>query len=156
MKDVSWGDVLWAVFLSPVLIFPPLLVVYLVLFVLLGLSPRDYSSWMSLAVIPTCLVEGLILARLYKGEEDPIEHGWAWLAAVAVVAGVSSVPYAAGLISAETAADLALVLYAEIAGIFLIVMLAVFINSRRNAPRPIERREVDLQRDTKAMLLKRL
>ena len=155
MKDVRWRDFFLALILTPVLVFPVVLVVYLVLAVVFDLSSGDAWGWANMALIPTSLVEGFILARLYKGEDDPIEHGWAWLAVSAAVAVACVLTYAAGVASAEVALYFAYALYTEIAAVFLLVMLTVYISARAQAEGPARPARVDVERETMTMMMRR-
>lgn len=155
MKDVRWGDILLAVILMPILVLPVFGAVYLIFFVLLGFSTDALPDWMSLIIMATCAVEGFIFVRLYEGEGEAIEHGWAWLAAIVVIAAVALVPYAAGVLSAEAAFDLVEMLYADLAMIFLIAMLAVFFNTRRKRAGSLQDRRIDVERYRGLWLLRK-
>jgi len=139
VKDVSWGDFLVAMVLAPFLSLPVIGSVYFVLFGILDVDSDFVSSyWLSITFVATCVAEGLILAAMCGDEEQPIEHGWAWLAAVAIIAAVALIPYAAGVITKDYAIGIMHMLYADVAMVFLLVMLSVFINARRNRPNLIE------------------
>ncbi len=155
VKDVRWRDFFLALVLTPILLLPVILVVYLVLYVLFGLSSGDAWGWANLIIIPTSLVEAFILARRYRGEDDPIEHGWAWLAVSAAVAGACFVTYAAGVASAEVALYFAYAIYTEIATVFLLVMLTVYISALSQAPRSSKTSKVDVERETMVMMMRR-
>lgn len=158
MKDVSWGEVLLAVLLTPFLVLPVLAAVYVVLVVIMDVGSEAFSYVQIATILSTCVVVGLFLASRYRGEDDAIEYRWAWLLVACVIPAVAFIPYAVGAISQDLALYILLALYSEVAWVFLTVMLAVFINDRRKRPGRLERSKVDVPRDlnTIAMQLKRL
>lgn len=155
MKDVSWGDFLLAVILAPVLVLPVLLVVYVILFGIMDVSGDAADGWSSMTIVATCVIEGLILAAMYKGHNDPIEHGWAWLLVAGIIVAASLIPYAAGVISEELALFI-LSYVTTVAWVFLTVMLAVFINDRRRGAASPERRKTDTRDEANMMQLRRM
>lgn len=155
MKDVRWRDFLLALVLAPVLVIPVVAAVYVVLFVLIGLSSVTYPYWLVHTLIATCTLEGFLFARLYRGDEEAIEHGWAWLVVVGAIPAVLLASYAADLLSTEVAWYLAAALYTEVASVFLLVMLAVYFSARKKEAGSVERRRVDIERDRGLWLLRR-
>lgn len=155
MKDVSWTDFLLAVILAPVLVLPVLGFVYLILFVIMDVSSNAAEGWASVTIVATCAVEGLILAAMYKGEDSAIEHGWAWFLVAGVIAAAALIPYSVGAISRELALSI-LSYITTVAWVFLIAMLAVFINNRWRKSPSSKRRRADLREDSGLMQLRRL
>lgn len=155
MKDIRWRDFLLALVLSPVLVLPVVAVVYVVLFGLLGLDSGTYSYWLVVTMMVTCTAEGFILIRLYRGVDDVIEHGWAWLVVIAAIPAVVLVLYATDILSAELAWYLVAELYANVAAAFLLVVLTIFLNARSTEARSPERPRADVERDRGLWLLRR-
>ncbi|MBN1677810.1 MAG: hypothetical protein JW880_04655 [Candidatus Thermoplasmatota archaeon] len=155
MKDVGWADVIIAVLLSPLLVLPVVGVVYVMLFWVIGLDSTSFEYWLSATFIAACVVEGLMFASLYRGPDPAIEYWWAWLLVVTAILAIAFVPCAAGVFSRETSFELASILYVDVAMIFLVVMLSIFVSTRRGW-NVFEKRKIDLQSDTKTAMLKRL
>ena len=155
MKDIRWRDFLLALILAPVLLVPVVAAVYMMLFVVMGVDSATYPYWLAITLIVTCTAEGFIFAFLYKGDDEAIEYGWAWLVVVAAIPAVVFGLYATDLVSAEFAWYLVAELYAEVASVFMLVMLAVFFSARNKEGDLVERRRVDIERDRGLWLLRR-
>ena len=155
MKDVGWGDFLIGLIVAPILVLPVVGAVYLLLFVVLGFDSSSYDYWLQVTIIVTCVAEGLFFAYRYEGQGSPIEHGWAWLAVIGIVASVATSLYGLGLASAETALAFAMVVFNYEAWAFIIAMLAIFFNSRTKPVDPIDKNRTDLERSARIWALRR-
>lgn len=155
MKDIRWRDFLLALVLSPVLVLPVVGIVYVVLFVLIGLDASEYQYWQAVTMMVTCTAEAFVLIRFYRGVDDVIEHGWAWLVVVAAIPVVVLVLYATDTLSAELAWYLVAELYAYVAVVFLLVVLTIFLNAMSSGARSPERPRVNVERDRGLWLLRR-
>lgn len=155
MKDIRWRDFLLALVLSPVLVLPVVVVVYVVLFAMIGLDASAYQYWQAVTIMVTSTAEAFILIRFYRGVDEVIEHGWAWLVVVAAIPAIVLVLYATNTLSAELAWYLVAELYAYVAAVFLLVVLTVFLNARNTEAHSPERPRVDIERDRGQWMLRR-
>lgn len=153
MKDVRWSDLIGAILLAPLLVLPLVGLVYAVLYIFLD-GERTVAAWlMDAALIAIPLAEGLVFARLYVRMGETIEYVWAWPAVAAVATVAFLVANAAGAVTQELALYLTLSIYSQLALLFLVVMLSLFLNARRTTSVPAPR--VDPWGDRKMLFLKR-
>ncbi len=153
MKDVRWSDFIGAILLASLLVLPLVGLVYAVLYIFLDVE-RTVASWlMDAALLAIPLAEGLVFARLYVRMGGTIEYVWAWPAMAAVATSAFLVARAAGVVTQELAVYLTLSINGQLASVFLVVMLSLFLHARRTASAPAPR--VDPWGDRKMLFLKR-
>lgn len=153
MKDVHWSDIIGAILLAAVLVIALAGLVYAVLYIILDVE-RTVAAWlMEAALIAIPLAEGLVFARLYVRMGETIEYVWAWPAVAAVATAALLVAYAAGAVTQESAFYLTLSVYRQLAFLFLVVMLSLFLYARRTTPLTGQR--VDPWADRKMLFLRR-
>jgi len=155
MKDITWGDFLIALLLCPVILLPPVYLVYFLLSAALDVSGDALSLWMYVTFVAVGLTEGLILAAFYQSKGYEVEYKWAWVLIAMVIAALSFGLYLAGTTSPETTLELAAYFYSSLMTYFVLIMLSLVISIRTKSPDRLEKRKAEVQREAMTALLKR-
>jgi len=155
MKDITWGDFLLALLLSPLLVIPPVVLVYVLLSEALNLDGDALSLWMRVTFAAICLTEGLALAALYESKGYEIEYKWAWGLVALAIAALPIGLYLSGTTALMTTLELAAYFYGSLMAYFVLIMLSLVISIRDKPTDRLEKRKVDVQREAMTALLRR-
>lgn len=153
-KDITWGDFLLALLLSPLLVVPPVVLVYVLLSGPLDVSGDALSLWMRVAFAAICLAEGLALAAFYERKGYEVEYKWAWVLVAVVIAALPIGLHLTGTTAVGTTLELAAYFYGSLLAYFVLIMLSLVMSVRQKYPERLEKSKVDVQREAVTVLLK--